>query len=365
MKKCVIKPLSIAALASLFVLSGCFFEGEQSLEEMDVPEEVTNVDPENEQPDDSADDSGEAPEEAEGEQEETSNETVKRQLYLLDANGMVVPQTLDLPKISSKEVATQSLEYLVKGGPVTELLPEGFQAVLPQGTEIKGLNLKEDGTLVVDVSKEFADYRAEEEADILQAMTFTLTQFDNVDKIKLWINGYEKTEMPVSGTPISDGVSRSNGINLQGGQSVDLVDSRAVTLYYPAQNEANHVYHVPVTTRVKGDGELNEAIVQALVDGPAFNLPLLSAFNDGVQLQNTALDDGVLSLTFNEALLTNAEESSVSDAVMKSLVMSLTEQEGVEAVNVQIEGFEQIYNENGEDYAEPVTRNDVTGAEPL
>ena len=53
---------------------------------------------------------------------------------------MVVPQTFELPKTES--AAKQALEYIVKDGPVSEILPNGFQAVLPAGTEIIGVNFK-------------------------------------------------------------------------------------------------------------------------------------------------------------------------------------------------------------------------------
>src|SRR5690606_31953708 len=109
-------------------------------------------------------------EEENGEQDEgleivESEETVVRELYLLDASGMVVPQTLELPRTES--AAKQAAEYLVIDGPVTELLPNGFQAVLPAGTEILGVNLEEDGTLIVDVSEDFKNYEAEDELKIL------------------------------------------------------------------------------------------------------------------------------------------------------------------------------------------------------
>src|SRR5699024_11176395 len=92
--------------------------------------------------------------------------------------------------------------------------PNGFQAVLPAETEIIGVNLDDEGTLTVDVSEEFTGYDASEELQILQAMTHTLIQFDSVERIKLWINGEVQTEMPVGGTPISEGYSKSNGINI-------------------------------------------------------------------------------------------------------------------------------------------------------
>src|SRR5690625_3528663 len=193
---CIMQRKGLSILLFLIIISlllgGCL-KGEQTLEEMEVPEDVTIVDEDKETDE-------EEPSETPIEDEEVeSEETVARQIYLIDASGMVVPQTFDLPK--TKSAATQALEYLVKDGPITEHLPNGFQAVLPAGTEIIGLNLEEDGTLIVDVSEEFKNYQADEELKILQAMTHTLTQFDSVERIKLWINGEVQEEMPISGTP--------------------------------------------------------------------------------------------------------------------------------------------------------------------
>ena len=111
---------------------------------------------------------------------------MKTELYLIDKNGLVVPQTLELPKTES--VAKQALEYLVKNGPVTEMLPNGFQAVLPADTKIS-VNVK-DKVATVDFSNEFKNYQAEDELKILQSITWTLTQFDSIEKVKLQMNGH-------------------------------------------------------------------------------------------------------------------------------------------------------------------------------
>ena len=66
----------------------------------------------------------------------------------------------------------------------------------------------------VDFSKEFKDYQAEDEMKILQSITWTLTQFDSIEKVKLQMNGHPLEEMPVNGTPISGELSRNDGINL-------------------------------------------------------------------------------------------------------------------------------------------------------
>ncbi|MDC3412569.1 GerMN domain-containing protein [Aquibacillus sp. 3ASR75-11] len=356
---------SFLIIGLLIVLTGCVFKGEQSLTEMDPPKDADATKEANyvEDVEDvsegagAGDESSESSADKQNGEENGTNETVERQLYLLDSNGMVVPQTIALPKDESKAVASQVLEYLIKDGPVTELLPNGFSAVLPAGTQILGLNLKEDGSLIVDVSKEFKEYQPENERKILESMTYTLTQFENVEKIQLRINGYDQTEMPVNGTPIGKGYSRANGINIYEKDTVDLMDSEAVTLYYPAQQN-DTFYNVPITQHVKAEGDMYQSIVQALVDGPSFELNLLNVFNSGTSLsQEPTYKDGVVALTFNEAVLNNVDKASISDKVMKTLVLTLTDQPGVEAVDVKVENIDQVYNENGEAYSEPVTRD--------
>lgn len=350
----------------LVILAGCF-QGEQTIEEIDPPKKAEAVD----SLDDASLDKDEEKEVGvDNESDAVVPETVARQLYLIDVNGMVAAQTLELPVLESKAVAEQVLEHLVKGGPVTSILPNGFQAVLPEGTEILGLSLQEDGTLIVDVSKEFEDYKAEDELKILQSMTYTLTQFENVDKIELRINGYPLDEMPVNGTPISDGYSRVNGINIVKTDTVDLMDSHAVTMYYPMEYNENR-YYLPITQHVKNVqtddyAEMYGSIVQALIEGPGYNFNITHVFNAQTLLVNKPiLNNGVLELTFSKEILKDADKAIISDEVMETLVRTLTEQNRVEAVEVKVENIDKLNNENGETYNEPVTNKTFIKVEKL
>ncbi|MFD1362183.1 GerMN domain-containing protein [Lentibacillus salinarum] len=350
------------------ILTGCF-QGEQSLDknEMDPPQDAEAVDDlESESGEEaSATEDEESQEEVmEGDKGETS-ETIDRQLYLLDANGMVASQTLQLPQPASNEVAKQSLEYLVKDGPVTSLLPNGFQAILPAGTEILGLDLDNSGTMVVDVSEEFENYQAEDELNILQAMTYTVTQFDSVDEMKLRIDGTPQESMPVDGTPIGEGYSRVNGINLVHSNTVDLLNSEPVTLYYPSVQGDND-YFVPVTQHVNVEDSLYESTVQTLMEGPGFDTNLQHVFNSSAELANgPRLNKGVLEVVFNQEVLEDSDEAIISNDVMETLVRTLTQDEDVEAVEVKVEDVETLFNENGEPYTEPVTVKSFVSTEKL
>lgn len=285
-----------------------------------------------------------------------AEETTPRELYLLDANGRVSPQVVQLPKTQS--LAKQALQYLVKDGPVSDILPNGFQAVIPSGTTIHGVNLKDDGTLVVNFSKDFLNYKANQEKNILQAITWTVTQFDTVKSVQLQIDGKNKSVMPVGKTPIGKGLTRANGINTEIGNVVDVTASDSVTVYYLSENKGN-TYYVPVTTRVKSGKDELAAAVNAMIDSPA-GKGLQSAFGSDVALKgDPVVKDGVVTLNFNESLYTDPQKKTVSNAAIDCLALTLTGQSDIKKVAIEVDGSTKVMKESGKPITEPVSRPTV------
>ena len=334
-------------LISSVLVSGCGLFDLPKKEEIDPPQDVTYLQ-----------------EEAEGEEgvskEETNNaeeaSKIQTELYLMDANGYIVPQTIPLPNTES--VAKQALEYLVTNGPVTEMLPNGFKAVLPTDTAVKSVDIK-DGVATVDFSKEFKEYKAEDETKILESVTWTLTQFDKVDKVKLQIEGKALKEMPVGKTDIEKGISRLMGINNDQTNSTDIMNTRPVTVYYMS-GETDHYYYVPVTKRISNQEENQvEAVVSSLIDGPGYSSPLVTEFRpDAALLEQPKVKDGVVTLNFNESIYSSfdGEEKIVSAHLLNELVLSLTEQKNVEKVAIQVNGESELLKEDDQKLSEPVTR---------
>lgn len=328
-------------IALSIIVSGCSLGSEKTMNETDPPP-VSYVD-----------ESVSFDSNVEETIKEMVSEMTMRELYLIDQNGLVAPQALQLPK--SEGVARQALEYLVQDGPVSELLPNGFQAVLPAGTEIFGVNIK-DGVAIADFSEQFKDYRPEDELKILQSVTWTLTQFESVEIVKIRINGYDQEVMPVNGTPIGEGFSRANGINMETNNMVDVSNSKGVTLYFLSQNGEN-VYYVPVTRRVNSNEDQLKAVVTQLLAGPSNFTNLLTDFRHGVQLiEEPRYANGVVTVNFNEALLNHIEGTAISEEVLNLLVLSLTEQAGVEKVAIEVNGDNKILMATGEFLSEPVAR---------
>lgn len=286
--------------------------------------------------------------------QEAVEKSVMTELYLIDKNGFVVPQSVALP--SSEGVAKQAVEYLVKEGPISNILPNGFRAVLPAGTSVT-VNIDKEGLATVDFSSEFASYKAEDEMKILQSVTWTLTQFDAVKNVKLQMNGHELSEMPVNKTPISKTLSRESGINLDTTNVVDVTNTKQLTLYYLGGDEKNY-YYVPVTKRIStNEDNIAEAVIKELAEGPAITSQLQTEFMPELALiDNPKIADGKVALNFNESIYGSFKENVVSQRLLDVLVLSLTEQKGIESVEVFVNGKASLKTEDGKNLTAPVSR---------
>jgi germination protein M len=330
------KKIATTILATSFIISGCGFNFPSDVKEINPPKKVEIVN--------------------KAETKKTVKQgNVLRELYLIDSNGFVVPQTVEVKADNS--ALKQALELLVQGGPVTEFLPDGFRAVLPVDTIIKSVNLQDNGTLVIDFSPEFKNYKKDDELNIMQSIGWTATQFPNVKNVQLRINGIDQKIMPVAKTPIGEGLSRDLGINLMKSDVVDIMNTKPITVYYLAQN-GKLSYYVPVTKRVPLDTkDMNLAVIEELVKGPSYSSNLLSDFNSDVELlEAPTSQNGQITLNFNENIFTNAEKKEISKYALNSLVLSLTEQPGVEKVAIMVNGKANILDEDGKSLAKPVIR---------
>lgn len=341
MSKNKAKILGVTVLSSTVMLSGCGLFGGETKKKIDPPKTVAVGDKK-------------ATKETAAKEKGQVENTVKTELYLIDKYGFVVPQTLNLPKTTS--VAKQALEYLVTNGEVTNMLPNSFRAVLPEDT-VPTVDISKDGVATVDFSKEFKNYQPEDEMKILQSVTWTLTQFNNINSVKLKMNGHELTEMPVNGTPISEHLSRASGINLDTSDVVDITNTKPLTVYYVGGEEGSY-YFVPVTRRVNNNEKDNYvAVVNQLIKGPSGKSPLVSEFMSDVKLlEAPKYADGTVTLNFNKNIFGGLEDKEISQSLLDALVLSLTEQNGVEKVAVQVDGKADIKSDKGKKLSEPVTR---------
>ncbi|WP_100402173.1 GerMN domain-containing protein [Bacillus sp. FJAT-42315] len=330
----------VAILIASVYATGCGLLSGEKKEKIDPPQSVTYTD------------------NLKGEEQPLTKQDknmVMTELYLIDKNGYVVSQTM--PLSNTKSLAKQALEHLVAEGPISNMLPNDFRPVLPAGTQVQSVDVQK-GVATVDFSPEFKEYAKEDEARIVQAVTWTLTQFDSISRVKMRINGHELKEMPVANMPLhAKGMTRKSGINFDTSNVVDVANTRPVTVYFMAQQGDNY-YYVPVTRRIANSEEDQiTAVIKELTKGPKVGSGLVTEFIPQAELlERPIVKDGRVTLNFNEAILGSMENKMVSDHILKLLALSLTEDGTIESLAIQVAGSSEIITEKGEPLSSSVTR---------
>ncbi len=272
-------------------------------------------------------------------------------LYYKDAQGFVAPIGLQLPY--QEGIAKLALEYMVDGGPSEGMLPSGFTALLPKGSTID-MNITKDGLAIVDFSENFTQYNPEDERKILEAITWTLTGFNSVKQVEIWVAGRELKQMPVDGTPLDEPLTRGMGINLERHSDVNPAMASAVTLYFQSQNTDNYTYYVPVTRLIQYNDDMTAAVVHELVKGPAEESSLSSVMAATTEVLHVEQKEDTVIVNFGSNI--RGSDQKVSSESLQALVLSLTEQAGVPKVQIMIDGQAAVSNSDQINYSSPVSR---------
>ena len=118
-------------------------------------------------------------------------------IYLLDNNNY-----LSMTKVSAnnKDIITKSvdlIETLTLEGKKKDIISNGFKALIPKNTQILNIELK-DKILKIDFSNEFNNIKEEFEEKLIEALVYTLTNINGIDKIEIYVEGNKLTKLPNS-----------------------------------------------------------------------------------------------------------------------------------------------------------------------
>lgn len=287
-------------------------------------------------------------------------------VFLEDGNGLLAPVSLSLPEGDKNTMLKDSLTAMVSKGSLAAVLPEGFQAVLPAGTEVKSVSVDKANLAIVEFNSSFNDYEPRDERKILEAITWTLTGQEGIQGVQLWVDGKKLTEMPLQGTPLDRPLSRTLGINLPKHGPL-LMNSSAVTVYFSAQApDGIHQYYVPVTRFVPAGEEPVKAALHELIAGPDSNS------NGGLEMvmtEGTVLDsveagqNGVVTVSLTDEMF--ADGKNVPEEMLESVVLTVAQNAEDAPVQIRLNGHDTVTGTNKVDYGKPVSAPEYVNDLPL
>lgn len=251
----------------------------------------------------------------------------------------LVPLTFSVN--ATREAAKVALEKLLAGAP-----NDFVKSPLSADTKLKDVYAQ--GEIVfVDLTKEFSQINEEYARLASAALSATVLPLLENSQMQLLLNG--KPYQDVGSVKLSEPI-KEGPIN----PVSPIGEDQPYIVYYFGDQQAQ--YMVPQSAPVnKDDAEYKaEQTVKAILKGPKSDSNLYSSINKKTKLLALQVSNGIVTLDFSADLLDYSGSSAEENVLVKSLLYSLTSIEGIDAVQILIEGQIKEYLPAGTDISTPL-----------
>ncbi len=267
------------------------------------------------------------------------DERVTHEIYLINKDNYVARTNVLLNEQDLEKRIKTILEYLIIDGKKESNIPNGFRGVIPSGTEILEIDLKEN-LLKINFSKEILEIEKEKEESMLEAIVYSLTGINEVKGIMIYVEGELLTVLPKSKTNLPTILTKDIGIN----KIYDLTDTKNIsktTIYYIAKNNEDY-YYVPVTKIDNTNKDKIKVIIDELTSGPTYQDNLMSFMSLNTKLLDYEIKDNNMNLVFNDYILDNIEEKKMMEEVIYTICLSIRDNYDVDIVSFMVNDEEIV-----------------------
>ena len=170
----------------------------------------------------------------------------KRKIYLLSSDDLVVPVTVSFDK---KEGLADELYFVISLLKEDSKVHDNLKGVINKNASITELIIQ-NKVITVGFSKEFNDYKVKNELRIVEALVWTLSQYDEIEAVNIKVEGELLTKMPLGKTPLPKDMTKSIGINNH--VFPNLLNAKRVVTYYTKTIDNKEMF-VPVSNNLMDD----------------------------------------------------------------------------------------------------------------
>ena len=245
-------------------------------------------------------------------------------IFLLDKNSYIALTEAPTTETEIEKKARELIKILTVGG-MNSKSPSGFSAIIPPDTEVLDITYDHE-VLKINFSKELLDIEKDLEEKMIEAIIYTLTSIDKVDKIILYVEGDILTKLPKTKINLPSTLDRTFGIN----KEFNLTNTKNitdVTVYYINQINENY-YYVPVTKYLNDDREKIDIIMEELTIGLNPNKKLKSYIDENIKIVSKNIKENEISLEFkNNNIIENKK-------IEKTLALSFCETYKIEDIEL-------------------------------
>ena len=268
-----------------------------------------------------------------------NTDKIKVDLYFASSSGdNLVKESAYIDKTHRKkttEFVKEIMGLLFKGPSMV-----GLSAVIPEGTTLRGVSLsEEEGTVNIDLSKEYyknipKDAPASNELLARYSIVYTLCQFEEIKKVKIYVDGKDMLASTGKDQPLSS--FGTDSIMINSPSSTETQTEKFVTLYF---TDKTGIKLFPETRKATmTDSSLAKTIVTELIRGPVSD-KYVRTFSDSTQLISIETKEGVCFVNFSGGFLSGISDDALSErTAVYSVVNSLTKIPEITKVQILIDG---------------------------
>lgn len=245
------------------------------------------------------------------------NETYIQTVIFQDKDYDLVPVSLNLHNQMEMETDIRNKIDLMQS---SQLQSYGLYPVLDSRLEIQSIQLDED---ILTVSFNDFLYTQHNDMNIVEALTYVLTDYDQVEQLCIQIDGKDISHLPNSTIPLNH-LTKNLGLNNFEDASTFLHESVPVMIYQE-KTIGNYLYYVPKTLRIHERADLFYQVKT-----------ILNHINGKIYLLDATLKDHVLTIELDSHVLLDNE--TIDRTLEELIVLSLKSLKDVEDVEIKING---------------------------
>lgn len=259
-------------------------------------------------------------------------------IYLLDNNDYLSRTKISANNKDIISKAVDLIEALIIDGRKKDIISNGFKPLLPKGTEILNIKLNES-LLTIDFSQKFNEIDKTYEEKIIEALTYTLTSLDGIDKIEILVEGSKLKQLPNSKKNIPEYLDKDYGIN-KTYELTSLNDVYSYTIYY-VNRFNNESYYTPVTKYINSEEQDKvKIIIDELSTSLTYETNLMSYLDTNAKLLDYEIIDETIKLNFNNLILSDITSNIILEEVIYTIGLSLCDELELERVIFQVDNKE-------------------------
>ncbi len=268
----------------------------------------------------------------------------KQVIYTLNENNILSKSQVYLNKKQTLEEQVKNLlEIMIEKNNKNSLLPSYLKPILPQNTKIISVKLVED-ILKINFSKELYNISKEQSEKMIEAIVYTLSEFDGVLGIEISVEGNILQYVPNSRKKLPAILSTDIGINKQ----YEINNTNNITkvnlFYYGKSN--NQIYDIPVTKYLNNNQEPLEIIVESLTTEIPKDDSIISYVNHNTKLLNYTIAENLITINLNNEIYDDPKSKEYNQKAIDALINSIFANYDVKKIRILVNNHQIIEQEN-------------------